>query len=124
VNTEAKRERVSEAWRIGASALSIRVEAPYLLKTAEGKEVVCIAYLPDFGDTKGMIIGLVCRTAYKKDNGLKSAALALGLYYSFINPEMYDRYDEGLFKEALVDWGFFGDEDRRPDWLLNPTRSD
>jgi hypothetical protein len=122
MNTEQKMKRVCDAWRIAAVALSIKVEAPYVIRTRDGKEVACIAHLVDFGGPNGMIIGLYSRPASETDKELKSAAESKGLFYSFINADFYERYDENEFKEALTDWGFFGDEDRRPNWLRKPLK--
>jgi hypothetical protein len=44
------------------------------------------------------------------------------MFYSFINAQIYEHYNEETFKEALVDWGYFGDETRRPSWLQKPAR--
>jgi hypothetical protein len=123
MDAEEMRKRVCDAWRIAANALSVRIEAPFTLKTKDAEEVLTMAHLPDFGGPRGMIIGLLSRPAYTTDKGVKSAAESLGLYYSLINPEVYERYDEEVFKEALADWGFFGNEDRRPKWLQKPTTS-
>jgi hypothetical protein len=120
MDLEAQRKRVIEAWRAAASALSIRIEAPYLLKTPDGREIMCTAHLPEFGGPRGMVLGLVNVPAHKNDSGIRAAAEALGLYYSFINPEIYGHYDKAIFIEALADWGFFGDEDQRPSWLPRP----
>jgi hypothetical protein len=38
-------------------------------------------------------------------------------FCSFLNPEIYSTYDESVFKEALVDWGYFGQPETRPSWL-------
>jgi hypothetical protein len=121
MNTEEERKKVCDAWRVAASALSIRVEVPHLLKTLDGEEVLCVAHLPDFGGPSGMVIGL---TTYNNDKAVISAAKSRGLYWSFINPKVYERYDEEVFKEALADWGFFGKEDHRPGWLQEPTKSE
>ena len=135
MNTEEERKKVCDAWRVAASALSIRVEVPHLLKTLDGEEVLCVAHLPDFGGPSGMVIGL---TTYNNDKAVISAAKSRGLYWSFINPKVYERYDEEVFmpyvinrwsacarpREALADWGFFGKEDHRPGWLQEPTKSE
>jgi hypothetical protein len=71
-----------------------------------------------------MVIGLTSRPAYEIDKEVKSAAEAQGLFYTFINADVYEYYNEHVFKEALVDWGFFGSDDHRPDWLRKPTRNE
>ena len=39
----------------------------------------------------------------------------MGYFYSLLF-EWYREFDEQLFKDTLDDWGFFGDEQERPDW--------
>ncbi len=124
MNSEAKRKNACDAWRIAATALSIRIEVPYVLKTEEGKKILCVAHLPDFGGPKGIVVDLYFRGEYELDEELKLAAKSQGLFYSFVNAEIYGRYDEETFKEALADWGFFGEETRRPSWLKKPARSE
>ncbi len=83
------------------------------MKDASGNETVCAAYLPDFGGSKGMVIGSLDRPRAQ----LKRGAEERGFYYSFINFKIYEKYDEEVFREALLDWGFFGDESMRPIWM-------
>jgi hypothetical protein len=117
MKTKDREKNCYTAWLTAAVALSIRVESPYLLKSADGSEVPCAAYLPDFGGSNGMVIGCIDRPDYKTDRGLQSAAKSRGFYCSFINSEVYEHYNEEVFKEALLDWGFFGDESLRPNWM-------
>ena len=122
MNREEKRKNVSDAWRIAATALSIEIEIPYKLKTAEGDEILCLAHLPEFGGPKGLVIDLYFHGEGKLNPRLTLAAKSQGLFCSFINADIYERYDEKEFKEALADWGFFGPEIRRPQWLEEPTK--
>ena len=113
-NVQDQRQRVCDSWQIAARVLSISVEAPYVIKKNDLIDIPCVAYLPDFGSANGMVIGL---TSDPSNKAIQSAAVSLQLYYSFINPDFYQHYNDEEFQEALVDWGFFGDEERRPDWL-------
>jgi hypothetical protein len=122
MNTEAKMKMVGDAWRIAASALSFRIEAPHLIRATNGKQIPCVAFLPDFGSRNGMVIGLILGPTYKPDKELTLGAESLGMFCSFINAAVYERYNEEKFKEALVDWGYFGDESRRPNWLHKAAR--
>jgi hypothetical protein len=123
MKTEDRQKKLSSAWLAAASALSVRVEAPYVLTSAEGTEVPCIAHLPDFGNAKGMVIGLFFRHNHEDEEAaLKLAAKSRGLFCSFINPEVYENYNEEIYKEALTDWAFFGDEALRPGWMREPTK--
>jgi hypothetical protein len=78
---------------------------------------MCIACLKDFGGPNGMVIGLYSNHPSETNKNLRLAAESRRLYYSFINAEFYERYEEREFKDALADWGFFGDESIRPKWM-------
>ncbi len=41
--------------------------------------------------------------------------------YSLMNVSIYQNYNDEVYKEALIDWGFFGDETLRPSWMQKPT---
>src|ERR1043166_7686336 len=119
MGTEELFKTLSDAWRTAAKCLSLRIEAPYVLKGEDGIDVFCVAYLPDFGSSNGMVIGFFSRPDHKLDTSLKLAAESRGLSYSFINYKVYEHYSENTFKEALADWGFFGDETLRPSWMAD-----
>jgi len=88
METEERQNALCSGWRTAASVLLIRIEAPYVLKNANGTEVRCIAHLPDFGSSKGMVIGHTTRPGYEVDGALKSAAESRGLFYTFINADV------------------------------------
>jgi len=115
MNTLRERQKLSNVWRLAAESLSLRIEAPYLLKDSAGEGVTCIAYLPDFGGPNGMVIDLLDDPGR---NAVSLAAKANKMYYSFINPEVYEKFDAREFQEALTDWGFFGNSKDRPTWML------
>jgi hypothetical protein len=122
MNVEEKMKMVCEAWSAAVTALSIKIQQPYVIYTANGIEISCLAYLPDFGGPKGMVMFLYSLGSSEIDKARKSAAESQGLFYSFISDEFYKRYDEKEFKEALADWGYFGNEDHRPGWLSRPGK--
>jgi hypothetical protein len=39
-----------------------------------------------------------------------------GYYSSALNPFHYRKYNRNKFIEALTDWGFYGDSDKKPNW--------
>ena len=71
MRTEDLRSVLSNTWRTAAKSLSLRIEAPYMLKSADWIEIPCVAYLPDFGNSNGMVIGFICRPNHKLDTRLK-----------------------------------------------------
>lgn len=108
---------ILEAWIHAGIKLGVRVEAPYYAFTIDGMKVPCVAHLPDFGSSNGMLIGLVLAPDFEVDKKIKDVARELKKYCTFINAKIYAKYDETVFKEALADWDFWGEEMNRPAWL-------
>lgn len=104
------------AWTVASKLLGIRIVVPFTLSN-ENEFVECIAFLPDFGSPRGMVLGLTTPPEFKTDAVLIKCAKKRKLFYSFINPAIYSTYDEKRFKEVLTDWGFFGPIEKRPAWL-------
>jgi hypothetical protein len=107
-----------EAWKHAGASLGIRVEAPYHTVTADGEKISCLAHFPDFGSPNGMVIGTLISPGYEIDKGVKRVAKELGKYCSFINIKIYAKYDEMMFKDTLIDWGYWGTRENQPQWLM------
>lgn len=94
-----------EAWQQAAARFGFEVQAPYTFCHLERRfEVLCL--LPNFGARSGMLVASALPPSFDIDPLLSKSALEAGLYCSFINPEQYSRFDEGIFLEALNDWGY------------------
>ena len=102
--TDIDNELVS-AWRVAASALGLRLVAPYLLQIADGAEIWVEGFLPDFGGSRGMIF-----------RGIGRSAPPTVLYVSLMS-DAYRQFDRASFVGAMSDWGWYGSADERPDWL-------
>jgi len=111
-------KRLSSTWRVAAEELSFRIEAPYSFKGTPNSNVSCVAFLPDFGGPKGMVVDLLDDPPYERGSPIRLSAEANGMFCSFINPKVYEKFDAEEFKEALTDWGFFGPNGDRPNWML------
>lgn len=116
VKSDRPEELLADNWRRAASDLNIRVVVPYTL-VAFGKQVDCVAFLPDFGSPFGMVIGLTCAPDFETSPELVHLAQERKLFYSFINPESYLVYHRDDFISALRDWGYYGAPEERPSWL-------
>jgi len=115
-NSHRITDNIINAWLIASKKLGFRIESPYLLEY-DSVFFECIGYLPDFGSSNGMIIDGIGSPAYESTTGLSEVAESIGLYYSSINVNCYEEFDADLFKETLIDWGFYGDDDYRPSWI-------
>jgi hypothetical protein len=110
------RTRLVKTWTKASDELGFRIVAPYLLVCDSGV-FECVAYLPDFGTTNGMVIVQALPPEYLETPELWEAARAQGIGYSAVNVEVYESYDAEVFTEALRDWGFFGSGGERPEWI-------
>lgn len=109
-------DRVIRAWLEASAKLGIKVIAPYTLSDGN-QSLRCLAYLPDFGSPNGMVVAPLTSPALLSDRHLHELAQKKGLFCSSIDPLGWAQYDETAFKDALVDWGFFGPDNERPAWL-------
>ena len=110
------RTRLVKAWVKASEELGFRITAPYSFVCDSGV-FECVAYLPDFGSISGIVVDQILPSEYWRTPGLREAVRAQGISYSAINVEVYGSYDAEVFKEALRDWGFFGPESERPEWI-------
>jgi hypothetical protein len=108
-------ERVIEAWRTAARELSIEVVAPFTIQV-DGRRHECLAWIQYFGRARGMVI--VGADQYSNHPNVAKDAMHEGFYFSALGLQAYGRFDRDWFVETLSDWGFFGPEEHRPEWLL------
>ncbi|MCX6602279.1 MAG: hypothetical protein NTV52_01650 [Acidobacteria bacterium] len=101
-------KRISDAWQQAAADLGITVVAPVSLTTDRGQIESFEAHILDFGGPKGTIAGAL-------ESYLNDSPTRLGYYFSSLFPS-YRVYERQLFIDTLNDWGWFGGEDRAPDW--------
>jgi hypothetical protein len=111
-------ERAAKTWREHCHRWGIRVDAPYAINV-EGCLLSCIAFLPDFGGPSGMIIGVMNLPEISTDKRIQKWARERGLFCSFVNIRAFikDETDDEVFKEALEDWGYYGEHSSYPEWF-------
>jgi hypothetical protein len=114
--SDGNRDALIQAWQSAQRELKIRVTAPFTF-AAGATTHECIAFLPDFGGPGGMVIDAIGPPAFQPPQGMTSAAEVAGYYWSLINAEINSRFEADVFKEALLDWGYFGPASSRPEWL-------
>ena len=111
--------RAIKAWRAAAQALGIEVIAPFEF-IRSGRRHTCVALLPHFGGSSGIVLKATGPPLFETDEQFKLDATASGRAWSFINVDLYRRFDREAFVEALQDWGYTGPPDQRPSWLDEP----
>ena len=105
--------KIAQSWLLAAAELHITVITPYVLDFDDEKYEF-IALIKDFGCPSGT---LICLPDSWDDLGYADIAELNGFYCSGLYPESYMQYERNHFIEALEDWGYFGDEIKRPVWL-------
>lgn len=115
-SSEQRKRQMSDVWIAAGRELEIRVFAPYPFASGNSASE-CVAYLPDFGGPGGMLLSAICPPEFLTDCQLTVDAHSAGYYVSFISADSYAFFDGTKFKEALIDWGFYGPPDMRPTWI-------
>jgi hypothetical protein len=108
--------RVVDVWRTAGEKLGFTVEAPYEF-VLSGRTHSCLAFLPHFGTPKGIIVLGTRPPRFEADRSIAADAAQAGVGCSFVNVELYGRYDQELFESTLSDWGYHGPSDKKPGWL-------
>jgi hypothetical protein len=93
------------AWEKAADDLGIEVGSRHFM----GDEQFPV-HVPLFGRPAGAL------PLWIGDQRSRRQADAKGYYISWLNPEVYCKYDRGQFIETLVDCGWFGAPDEAPMW--------
>jgi hypothetical protein len=106
---------ISEAWQRAAIDLGIRVEAPFLWHGAEDEGLQCEAHVKDFGGLHGTVL-------IDLDSTLDIEKLKTSYVVSKLGPG-YRTYQRQLFIDTLNDWGWFGDDAKKPQWYTGKSWS-
>lgn len=101
---------VIKSWRQAATDLKLNIHAPFLLSTADGRQIECLMMLENFGSKKGTVI---ISTDNMDDFNEPEK---VGYYCSALNPLSYSNYDRDIFVDTLIDWGFYGLAPQVPSW--------
>jgi hypothetical protein len=102
-------ERISSAWLNAATDLGIRVIAPFSVPIITGESLLYEACIVDFGNPKGMVVGLPDRdpmSDIRTRHGYASSDLSAA----------YREYGRDLFIDTLNDWQWFGKKGEEPPW--------
>jgi hypothetical protein len=95
--------------------LGVRVQYPFIFDDA-GEACEFAALFPDFGGANGTIVDIY-DVEFGASSVHRAAAKRSGKYFSFVNLSAFRGDPIGELKHALQDWGYYGDERIRPDWL-------
>jgi len=103
-------QKFIESWKVAANDLKIAIQAPFVINLNDKGELICPIFIEHFGNRLGTVI-------FSMNDKLDYKLLKeYGYYCSTLNPSSYSNYNRDLFIDTLNDWGFFGDESKKPDW--------
>jgi hypothetical protein len=102
--------KVIDAWKMAEVDLNIKIEVPYFLTNEDGQVINHTLLVRDFGSKLGTLIFSTTEMF-----GFDTAK-RYGYYCSALNFDEYSNYNRELFIDTLNDWGYFGDNLKRPDW--------
>lgn len=110
MTTDKRFDKLINSWKIAHVELGIDIISPYVMNTKGGKVEFPIL-VRRFGRKKGT---LITTHAEFTDNDIP---VDKDYYFSIVNEKEYSEYNKELFIETLEDWGYFGDENDKPDWF-------
>ena len=113
---------VREAWFEAALDLRIRVQEANPLDGAPD-DPARIVYLPDFGSRRGAVIFVQDFDAPALERFDTKTLEGAGYFFSIVSMQGYAHYRREHFIETLVDWGYFGPDDRCPEWYAAAIRA-
>jgi len=108
---------VQKVFKQAAKDLNIRIEMPFIMKEIDGEKYSTTAYLPDFGEGKGVLICLMNENI----ESLILEEMSKEYFISIISPTGYCEYNREDFIASLVDWGWNG-KGNPPEWFISSTR--
>jgi hypothetical protein len=103
--------RLVAAWREAGEDLGIAVVAPVELRDSEEHLFRCEALVRDFGSPTGALV-----LSEKTERRVRAQLRGGDFWYSIHPTRMAACYARRSFIDQLVDWGWFGPPDAKPDW--------
>lgn len=108
---------ISAAFTEAASRLGIAFVPMFVFKPHDGEAIETLGLVSEFGSKQGtLIFSESNRPSLEQFSAIKTA----GYFYSILFPS-YTQYDQSLFVDTLNDWGYFGNEAKRPSWFTGKT---
>ncbi len=105
-----KDKQLIDAWKTASRELGIEIISPFEMNSENGK-VKYPVLVKNFGGKNGTIIA---RHSYFMDYPMPKHK---DFFFSAVNADVYSHFDRKQFIETLIDWGFFGSDENRPEWL-------
>jgi hypothetical protein len=104
--------QITSAFIQAADGLGFSFEPAFSVTLKDGSAIQSLGLVRHFGSKLGT---LIFSESQCPSTSQCEELHGMGYFYSGLF-ELYYEFDEELFKETLNDWGFFGNEQERPNW--------
>jgi hypothetical protein len=107
-------DRLQEQLTRACSELGIRIEIDHCVLLESGRQVLAVAWIPELGAAKGMIIA----RQYSVLRDLADELVAAGYGYSVLSdPPAHEDFELASYIEMFSDWGWAADAAAKPAWM-------
>ena len=94
--------------------LGLRLELDCLLTLDSGRQIKVLAWIPELGAPKGMIIA----QSYEKLQNVITELIESGYGYSVLSdPQVGEHFDLTSYIEMFSDWGWPSGTKEKPSWM-------
>jgi hypothetical protein len=106
--------RLAAKWRRDGARLGLDIVAPFTANLPSGDRIVADVLVKNFGNVNGMLIFRNSDQVYDKGDAILEAGFGASVLEE---PTAEEPFDMDSLVEMLRDWGWWGDDTRRPVWL-------
>jgi len=110
---------VKKKWKIwceAANDLGFEIQSPVYLKLKTGKVLKPEFLVVNFGAVNGTLVFIKSDQVWEDQQEI----IDMGYTFSVFNaPGIHEKYNREDFIEILSEWGWCGDESKKPDWILD-----
>jgi len=105
-------DQITSNFAQAADRLGFSFEPAFTVVMKDGSMIQSLGFVRHFGSELGALLFSESQCPSSREG---EELQGMGYFYSQLFECFYE-FDEELFKDTLNDWGFFGDEQERPNW--------
>lgn len=100
---------IANAWIEASKDLGVKIKTPFRLQLDRDNFIECILLVEDFGSNLGTMV-------FVESDWLGNKQIESSGYGISTLSDSYQKYERDSFIDMLNDWGYFGDESKKPEW--------
>ena len=109
-----EQSRLIQMWKEAADDLGLEITVPFDLTLGSGVKLHIPLLLRHFGGEEGMLV----LSDYNTVKSISDELVQAGYGFSVLDePRSEEKYVRQDYIDILIDWGWFGDQTEKPDWL-------